>query len=158
MVRRALRGVVREALELAAREGLPGEHHFYISFATGADGVTLPRGLRDLHPERLTIILQHQYWDLEVDDERFAVTLSFGGQRQRVSVPFAAVESFADPAVGLELRFGEPDPLATEAEEESPEDLPPPSRAAGRRRGAALRPPAPTLSPARPAQCGNPKR
>ena len=108
MVRRALLGVVREALALAARDGLPGEHHFLLSFATGAEGVSLPRHLRDLHPERLTIVLQHQYWDLEVDDLHFAVTLSFGGQRQRIGVPFSAVESFVDPAVGLELRFVDP--------------------------------------------------
>jgi hypothetical protein len=108
MVRRALRGVVREALALAARDGLPGDHHFFVSFATVAEGVSLPRAIRDLHPERLTIILQHQYWDLEVDDAGFAVTLSFGGQRQRIAVPFAAVEAFADPAVELELRFADP--------------------------------------------------
>lgn len=107
LVRRALRGVVREALALAARGGLPGENHFYLSFSTCADGVELPRAMRDLHPERLTIILQHQFWDLEVDEVRFAVTLSFGGQRQRIAVPFSAVEAFADPAAGLELRFDE---------------------------------------------------
>ncbi|MCL4837196.1 MAG: stringent starvation protein B [Thermoanaerobaculia bacterium] len=108
MLRRALRGMVREALELVAREGLPGEHHFLLSFATAAPGVELPAGLRALHPERMTVVLQHQFWDLEVEADRFAVTLRFGGQQQRIGVPFAALLAFSDPSVGLELGFDDP--------------------------------------------------
>ncbi|QQR72795.1 MAG: hypothetical protein IPJ17_15015 [Holophagales bacterium] len=125
LVRRALRGVVREALALAARDGLPGENHFYLSFSTRADGVELPRGMRDLHPERLTIILQHQFWDLEVDEDRFAVTLSFGGQRQRIAVPFSAVESFADPAAGLELRFDETEGERLDSRDDAVDEITP---------------------------------
>jgi len=110
MLRRALRGMVREALEMVARDGLPGEHHFLLSFATREAGVELPAGLRALHPERMTIVLQHQFWDLEVDADRFAVTLRFGGQQQRIGVPFAALLAFADPSVGLELAFDSPPP------------------------------------------------
>ncbi|HSM52160.1 MAG TPA: ClpXP protease specificity-enhancing factor SspB [Thermoanaerobaculia bacterium] len=108
MLRRALRGMVREALEMVARDGLPGEHHFLLSFSTAAPGVELPAGLRAVHPERMTVVLQHQFWDLEVDADRFSVTLRFGGQQQRIGVPFDALLAFADPSVGLELAFDSP--------------------------------------------------
>lgn len=108
MLRHALCGMVREALALVARDGFPGEHHFLLSFATSAPGVELPAGLRALHPERMTVVLQHQFWDLEVESDRFAVTLSFGGRQQRIAVPFAALLAFADPAVGLELSLETP--------------------------------------------------
>ena len=96
MVERALRGVVREALERAAREGLRGAHHFYIGFATDMPGVAIPDSLRARYPHEMTIVLQHQFWDLEVGKNKFGVTLSFQKQLERLVIPFAAVRSFAD--------------------------------------------------------------
>jgi len=109
MVERALRGVVREALQRAGREGLRGAHHFYIGFATGAPGVTIPDSLRERYPEEMTIVLQHQFWDLEIGEEGFSVTLSFQKQLERLTVPFAAVRSFADPSVNFALEFAMPE-------------------------------------------------
>lgn len=105
MVRRALRGVLREALEVAAEEGLPGDHHFYVSFRTDAPDVVVPRFLRDRYPEEVTVVIQHQYWDLHVDDDGFSVTLTFEASRHRVGVPWDAVTAFIDPAAEFALRF-----------------------------------------------------
>jgi uncharacterized protein len=105
MIDRALRGVVREALERAAREGLRGAHHFYIGFATDMEGVAIPDSLRERFPQEMTIVLQHQFWDLEVGEDGFSVTLSFQKQPERLTVPFAAVRSFADPSVNFALEF-----------------------------------------------------
>jgi len=105
MVQRALRGVMREALEVAAEEGLPGEHHFYVSFRSQDPGVVVPAFLRDRYPEEVTIVLQHQFWDLDVGDDGFAVTLTFDASRQRVAVPWEAVTAFIDPAAEFALRF-----------------------------------------------------
>ena len=105
MIDRALRGVVREALERAAREGLRGNHHFYIGFATDMPGVAIPESLRERYPHEMTIVLQHQFWDLEVEKDKFAVTLSFQRQPERLVIPFAAVRSFADPSVNFALEF-----------------------------------------------------
>jgi hypothetical protein len=130
MVERALRGVVREALERAAREGLRGAHHFYIGFATDAPGVEIPESLRARYPQEMTIVLQHQFWDLDIGEDGFAVTLSFQKQLERLVIPFAAVRSFADPSVNFVLQF------------ESPAEQP--ARAAGV--------PAPIPAPATPAE------
>jgi hypothetical protein len=108
MVERALRGVVREALERAAKEGLRGAHHFYIGFSTRHPGVAFPDVLRERYPEEMTIVLQHQYWDLEVERDSFSVTLSFHKQLERLTVPYAAVRSFADPSVNFALEFAMP--------------------------------------------------
>jgi hypothetical protein len=108
MIEAALRGVVREALARAAREGLPGEHHFYIGFATREPGVRLPPSLMARFPEEMTIVIQHQFWDLKVGDEAFAVTLSFQRQPERLTIPFAAIKSFADPSVNFALEFASP--------------------------------------------------
>ena len=97
MVQEGLRGVVRDALEVAALEGLPGAHHFYIAFKTDYPHVQLPDYLRDRHPEEMTIVVQHQYWGLEVSDDWFEVTLSFNRINERLHIPFAAVSAFADP-------------------------------------------------------------
>jgi hypothetical protein len=113
MIDRALRGVVREALERAAREGLRGAHHFYIGFATDMPGVAIPDSLRARYPHEMTIVLQHQFWDLEVGPDGFAVTLSFQKQLERLSVPFAAVRSFADPSVNFMLEFATQERPAT---------------------------------------------
>lgn len=105
MVHEALRDVPRQALARVAEEGLPGEHHFVLAFKTREPGVRVPAFLRDLHPEEMTVVLQQQFWDLEVDREAFSVTLAFGGARHRITVPFAALTAFADPSVPFGLRF-----------------------------------------------------
>jgi hypothetical protein len=101
----ALRGVVRTVLEDAARNGLPGEHHFFIAFDTRAEGVKLSQRMRAQYPEEMTVVLQHQFWDLVVTEEQFEVGLSFGGVPERVVVPFAAIKSFADPSVKFGVQF-----------------------------------------------------
>jgi hypothetical protein len=113
MVERALRGVIRDALARVAQEGLKSAHHFYIGFATQAPGVTIPQRLLDRFPAEMTIVLQNQFWDLDVGDEAFSVSLSFDKQVERLTVPFAAVRSFADPSVEFALAFAEPAPPAT---------------------------------------------
>ncbi len=105
MVETALRGVVREALARTVASGLPGTHHFYITFKTRYPGVSLSSTLQAQYPEEMTIVLEHQFWELEVEEERFAVTLSFQGKPERVSVPFEAVTSFTDPSVKFGLQF-----------------------------------------------------
>jgi hypothetical protein len=128
MVESALRGVVREALSRAGQEGLRGAHHFYIGFATGAPGVVIPASLSEQYPEEMTIVLQHQFWDLEVRPESFSVTLSFQRKPERLTIPFAAIRSFTDPSVEFGLQFEDaaapsaqtaalPAPAATAAEE-----------------------------------------
>jgi hypothetical protein len=101
----ALRGVVRTVLADTAKNGLPGEHHFYISFDTNADGVHMSARLREQYPQEMTIILQHQFWDLAVGDDSFEVGLSFGGVPERLTVPFEAVKGFFDPSVQFGLQF-----------------------------------------------------
>ena len=105
LVEGALRTVVRDVLNGLAKEGAPPPHHFYITFRTHHPGVAIPEFLRDRYPNDMTIVLQHQFWDLTVDDEGFAVTLSFNDQMQRLRVPFAAVKVFADPGVEFGLQF-----------------------------------------------------
>jgi hypothetical protein len=105
LVREALRDVPRQALRRAASEGLPGDHHFYVTFRTSHPGVAISPGLHARHPEEMTIVLQHQYRDLAVGEEAFSVTLRFGGVPERLHVPFAALVAFADPAAEFGLRF-----------------------------------------------------
>ena len=109
MVEGALRGVVREALQRAARDGLRSAHHFYIGFATGMPGVVIPDHLHARYPDEMTIVLQNQFWDLEITEHGFSVTLSFHKQLERLVVPFAAVRSFADPSVNFALEFAVPE-------------------------------------------------
>jgi len=108
MVEDALRGVVRDALARAAREGLRGAHHFYITFATSAPGVEIPEELRTRFQPEMTIVLQHQFWELEVDQQKFSVTLSFQKQLERLTIPFAAIRGFSDPSVEFTLEFTPP--------------------------------------------------
>jgi hypothetical protein len=105
LVQDALRGMVREVLAETIKKGLPGEHHFFITFDTTADGVRLSERLRAQYPEEMTVVLQHQFWDLKVTDESFEVGLSFGGIGERLVVPFAAIRAFADPSVQFTLQF-----------------------------------------------------
>jgi hypothetical protein len=105
MVEDALRGVLRQALKITEAQGLPGAHHFYITFDTTHPGLKIAPSLKALHPNEMTIVLQHQFWDLVVGEERFEITLSFSGVSQRLSVPFAAVTAFADPHAKFGLQF-----------------------------------------------------
>ncbi|RMD90115.1 MAG: hypothetical protein D6807_02435 [Alphaproteobacteria bacterium] len=105
LVQDALRGVVRAVLERVARDGLPGDHHFYIAFRSGAPGVVIPPHLKKRYPDEMTIVLQHRFWDLEVDEERFSVGLSFGGKAETLRIPFAAITGFVDPSVQFALQF-----------------------------------------------------
>ncbi len=106
IVQEALRAVVGRVLGTVARDGgLPGEHHFYITFKTQAPGVDVPRRLIERFPDEMTIVIQNRYWDLLVDEERFSVGLSFGQVPSKLVVPYAAITGFHDPAVNFELRF-----------------------------------------------------
>ena len=105
LVREALRDVPRQALRLAASAGLPGEHHFYLTFRTSHPGVAISPGLHARYPDVMTIVLQHQYRDLAVGEEAFSVTLRFGGAAERLHVPFAALVAFADPSAHFGLQF-----------------------------------------------------
>lgn len=125
----ALRLVVQDALVHAAEHGLPGDHHFYLTFRTAHPGVAMPGHLRARYPQEMTIVLQHKFWDLAVDkpEGTFSVRLSFGGVAALLTVPFAALTAFADPHVRFGLRFesavpaldapSEPAPAAVGAEE-----------------------------------------
>ena len=113
LARDALRGVLRHVLTDAAEHGLPGEHHFFITFLSTAEGVKLSPRLLAQYPEEMTVILQHQFWDLVVTDDRFEVGLSFGGIPERLVVPFNSIKSFFDPSAQFGLQF-EPQETASE--------------------------------------------
>jgi uncharacterized protein len=145
----ALRGVVRTVLADVAKKGLPGEHHFKITFATVAPGVRLSERMRGQYPDAMTIVLQHQFWDLTVDDDGFEVGLSFGGIPERLAVPFDAVTAFFDPAVQFGFQFEALDKQAAEQPSTAAE-APAPRPVAVEKSDAAL--PAPThAAPAEPA-------
>lgn len=105
LVQEALRGVLRTVLTDAAKNGLPGEHHFFITFDTCAEGVRLSQRMRAQYPKEMTVVLQHQFWDLTVTEESFEVGLSFGGVPERLVIPFASVKGFFDPSVEFGLQF-----------------------------------------------------
>ncbi|MDQ8727843.1 ClpXP protease specificity-enhancing factor SspB [Bradyrhizobium sp. LHD-71] len=123
LARDAMRGVLRHVLADAAKQGLPGDHHFYITFLTQADGVKLSPRLMAQYPEEMTVILQHQFWDLVVTEDRFEVGLSFGGVPERLVVPFSAIKSFLDPSVQFGLQF-ETTEVAAEAKDDESADVP----------------------------------
>ncbi len=123
----ALRSVVRKSLTVAATRGLHGQHHFYITFHTDYPGAELADILRQKHPKEMTIVLQHQFWGLEVNDEHFTVTLSFNGQHERLVVPWASISAFVDPSVQFGLQFSVADPAPASA----PLSLPPAAGADG---------------------------
>lgn len=116
LARDALRGVLKHVLADAAEHGLPGEHHFYITFLSKAEGVKLSPRLLSQYPQEMTVILQHQFWDLVVTDDRFEVGLSFNGIPERLVIPFSAIKSFFDPSVQFGLQFEPVDAPAAEAE------------------------------------------
>lgn len=145
MVEGALRGVVQSALQTVCDHGLPGDHHFYITFRTRQASVRIPDRLREQYPEEMTIVLQYQYDDLSVTEEGFGVTLSFNNRQERLEIPYAAITTFADPSVNFALQFqpidaivdaDEVDDLLDEAGEESdgadaPEAPPAPKETGG---------------------------
>lgn len=105
MVQNALRGVVRDILADVAVNGLKGDHHYYIAFATGEDGVSLPAYLKERYPTEMTIVLQHQFWGLVVRPSHFEINLSFSGVPERLVIPFESVIGFLDPSVQFGLQF-----------------------------------------------------
>jgi hypothetical protein len=117
LIDQAMRGVVRDVLKQISRTGLPGEHHFYISFSTVFPGVQISEQLKARYPKEITIVLQHQFWDFKVDERMFTVTLSFGGVPEKLVIPFAALTAFADPSVKFGLQFQQEE--TEEAESES---------------------------------------
>jgi len=127
----ALRSVVRRVLTQVAEKGLPGSHHFYISFRSTDPGVELPEYLRAKYPEEMTIVLQHQYWDLILHADSFEVTVSFNKQQERIKVPFAALSAFVDPSVRFGLQFDRKDKTGAPAEKPemaAPTPLPTPEK------------------------------
>lgn len=123
----ALRSVVRRVLTQVAEKGLPGSHHFYISFRSTDPGVVLPDYLRAKYPEEMTVVLQHQYWDLIIAPDHFEVTVSFNKQQERIRVPFAALSAFVDPSVRFGLQFDRKDKAESDKAEvpAAPTALPP---------------------------------
>ncbi|NCC22284.1 MAG: hypothetical protein EOM26_07455 [Alphaproteobacteria bacterium] len=105
MVEGALRGVVRQAVEEVMKNGLPGDHHFYITFMTDYPGVQIPEYLRERYPGEMTIVLQYQFYDLTVDKDKMGVTLSFNNVPERLTIPLGAISIFADPSVNFALQF-----------------------------------------------------
>ena len=129
LTQNALRGVVRAALDRVAAEGLPGDHHFYISFKSFAPNVVMPEYLRQLYPDEMTIVLKKHFWELDVTDDGFAVGVSFNQQPEKLSIPWAAIVRFYDPAVEFGLAFSvevpgapPPDP-EPDHDDEDDEDL-----------------------------------
>jgi hypothetical protein len=118
----AMRGVVRRVLKDAALKGLAGEHHFFISFATRSPGVKISSRLQTQYAEEMTIVLQHQFWDLNVTDDGFEVGLSFNGIPERLTIPFAAIKGFFDPSVNFGLQFA---PGRSSSDEVEPQKLAP---------------------------------
>lgn len=129
LVENALKDVVRSALMMTQETGLPGETHFFITFNTNQDDVNIPDRLKESHPDKMTIIIQHQFWDLVVDQSHFEITLSFGGQKEHLSVPFTAITEFNDPSAGFGLQFtmmenNDNDEDISELDDHSAEDVP----------------------------------
>jgi hypothetical protein len=128
---------MREALVRTAREGLPGDHHFYVTFRTHAAGVAIPNHLLSKFPDEMTIVLQHQFRALEVGEDAFSVNLSFQSRSERLKIPFAAVTTFADPSVNFGLQFQVPGAQPAEATA-VPAQIPPPEPAEPERPAAEV--------------------
>src|SRR6516225_2764905 len=122
LAQEALRGMLRRVLMDTAKNGLPGEHHFYISFDTRAEGVRLSPRMLAQYPTEMTVVLQHQFWDLVVNESGFEVGVSFGGVPERLAVPFAAVKGFFDPSVQFGLQFEEMADAEAQASEQTGQD------------------------------------
>ena len=128
LMHRAMRGLIQTVLRDVAAHGLPGAHHFFITFDTTVEGVVLATWLRARYPGEMTLVIQHWFEDLSVSDEGFKVTLNFGDNPERLVIPFDAVRTFVDPSVEFGLRFETHEDDEDEDEEDDPEDDPPPTR------------------------------
>lgn len=144
----ALRGVIRRVLADVARDGVPGEHHFYVTFRTRAPGVRISQRLRETYPEEMTIVLQHQFWDLVVTEQTVEVGLAFSGIPERLLVPFDAISGFFDPSVQFGVKFEVETEAATESDEKRPRRQPP-----GAGSEPDVRPPS-ALRPEKPGKAG----
>lgn len=125
LVEDALRGVVRAALAQVSDEGLPGAHHFYITFRTDHPGVEIPDYLREKYPSEMTVVMQYQFWDLVVEEDYFSITLSFNNVGENLVVPFVAITGFADPSVKFGLQFHSPEPAFEDEDDSSPAERKP---------------------------------
>lgn len=144
LAQEALRGVMRKVLVEVSRTGLPGNHHFFITFLTNAPGVRISSRLRERYPEQMTIVLQFQYWDLKVTDAGFEVGLSFSDTPEKLEVPFSAVRGFYDPSVNFELEFD----VKTEGSAPAPVEKPAPAlKAVKPVKDAKPEPPQPPAAP-----------
>lgn len=128
LIDQAMRGVVRDVLRRVQANGLPGDHHFYVSYSTLHSGVKMSDQLRAKYPKEITIVIQHQFWDFKVEDQQFHVTLSFGGAPEKLTVPFAALTAFADPSIKFGLQFQqsemfEVDSVVADAADESGNEI-----------------------------------
>ncbi len=149
LTQQALRAVVRRVLSDVAKTGLPGEHHFYVTFDTRAPGVKLSARMREQYPEEMTVVLQHQFWDLAVSDAHFEVGLSFNGISEKLHVPLDAIKGFFDPSVQFGLQFE----TAAESKDAAPAAKPAPVAAEEARPAKPRRKPAPA-EPEAPAAIG----
>jgi hypothetical protein len=153
LTQQALRAVVRRVLGDVAKTGsLPGEHHFYVTFDTRAPGVKLSARMREQYPEEMTVVLQHQFWDLAVSEAHFEVALSFNGISEKLHVPFDTIKGFFDPSVQFGLQFETVTEAAATPQDvvaEAPAEEPKPVR--GKRKPAEPEPPA-AIGPAEPAK------
>lgn len=126
LMHRAMRGLIQTVLRDVAANGLPGAHHFFITFDTTVDGVQMAQWLRNRYPGEMTIVIQHWFDNLTVSDEGFTITLNFGDNPEPLAIPFDAVRTFVDPSVEFGLRFETHEDDDDEDEEEDPDDDPPP--------------------------------
>lgn len=136
LAQEALRGVMRKVLQEVAQTGLPGNHHFFITFLTGAPGVRISSRLKERYPDQMTIVIQYQYWDLKVTEKGFEVVLSFADTPEKLEIPFAAVRGFYDPSVNFELEFevkAEPGAEAAPEPAEKPAAAPVKSKSASKK-------------------------
>ena len=126
LMHRAMRTLIQNVLDDVARDGLPGDHHFFITFDTNAEGVEIADWLRMRYPEEMTVVIQHWFDNLTVNDEGFTITLNFGNQPEPLAIPFDAIRTFVDPSVEFGLRFETQEQADDEEDEdETPDDLPP---------------------------------
>lgn len=128
LIDQAMRGVIRQVLRQVETAGLPGDHHFYITFLTNFPGVSISDSLKARYQHEMTIVLQHQFWDFKVEDARFTATLSFGGVPEKLVIPFAALTAFADPSIkfGMQFQKLEALPAANSSQGSSIEGMPTP--------------------------------